>query len=97
MKKMFGVVVVLLIIYIAFQVLYGSTVGRRTSSYKIAANGTSYEVQEVYSARHKTANRENADKNNYYYEIKKDGTTVFSFKTIGDYKGIEKFLNKHKD
>ncbi len=94
MKKMFGVVVVLLIIYIAFQVLYGSTVGRRTSSYKIAANGTSYEVQEVYSARHKTANRENADKNNYYYEIKKDGTTVFSFKTIGDYKGIEKFLNK---
>ena len=94
MKKMFGVVVVLLIIYIAFQVIYGYTVGRRTSSYKIVANDISYEVQEVFSTRNKTVNRDVVDKNNYYYKIQKDGSLVFSFKIIGNYNGVEKFLNK---
>lgn len=96
MKKMFGVVVVLLIMYIAFQVVYSYTVGRRINSYKISTDGIDYEVKETYIARHKTSGHSATDKNNYYYEIKSNDKIIFSFKLVGNYTGVEKFIKELK-
>jgi hypothetical protein len=92
MKKMFGLVVALLILYIALQVVYSYVIGSQTNSYSIAASGDVYQVVETYTSRHKSVDQPANDKSNYYYEIKKDNQTLFSFKLIGSYKGVKQFL-----
>lgn len=93
MKKMFGVIIVLLALYIALQVIYSFSVGRQLSSYVINVNGTDYDVNETYTSRYKTPNRSSYDKNNYYYEISSNGHLLFSFKIMGGYTGIKNFLS----
>lgn len=92
MKKMFGVVVVLLILYIAFQAVYSFTVGHQISSYEITVDEKVYHVKETFVARHKSDNRDVVDKNNYYYEITSDDKVLFSFKIVGNYTGIAEYL-----
>lgn len=92
MKKMFGVVIVLLILYIALQVVYSFSVGRQISSYKIDVNGIAYQVNETYTSRYKTASRDTSDRNSYYYEISTNDHLLFPFKLIGNYTGIKNFL-----
>jgi len=92
MKKMFGVVIALLILYIALQVVYSFSIGKQISAYKISVNGTDFQVKETYTSRYKSANRSTADKNSYYYEISNADRLLFSFKLVGNYTGIKDFL-----
>ncbi|MDD2469540.1 MAG: hypothetical protein PHI22_01225 [Bacilli bacterium] len=92
MKRMFGVIVVILMLYIAFQAVYSYTVGRQTNLYNIVIDEDEYQVKEVFTARHKSENRSEVDRNNYYYEISNDNTILFSFKIVGNYVGVTKFL-----
>jgi hypothetical protein len=96
MKKMFGIVVVLLILYIASQIIYGYAVGSRTNLYEIKVNDTIYQVKEIYTTRHRSANRNVVDKNNYYYEVSNDNKLLLSFKIAGNYTGVERFLKTLK-
>lgn len=96
MRRMFGIVVVLLILYIAFQVIYSYTVGKRNSFYKISVDGVEYQIKEVFTTRHTSANHNMQDKTNYYYEITNSNKLLFSFKIIGNYSGLERFLDTIK-
>lgn len=96
MKKMFGIVVVLLFIYVIFQLIYSYTVGRHINSYKIREADEEYQIKEIYTSRHRTPNRSDLDRNNYYYEIGYNDKVLFSFKLIGDFTGVEQYLTKLK-
>lgn len=76
--------------------VYSYTVGRQTNLYDIVVNEDEYRVKEVFSARHKSKGQPELDKNNYYYEISNDKELLFSFKIIGNYAGVTKFLEDIK-
>ena len=85
MRKMFSLVVVLFIMYIAFQITCSFIVGNQISLYEISVNKNIYQIKEVYTMRHKS-NNNYSDKSNYYYEIKdNNGTILFNFKLFGNY------------
>ncbi|MFA5409550.1 MAG: hypothetical protein WC343_12325, partial [Bacilli bacterium] len=91
MKKMLSVVIILLIWYIVIQIVYSYMVGSQVNSYKLMVDNKVYEIKETFNYKHKSSG--NTDKPNYYYEIKRDDKLLFSFKIIGNYTGIEKFMN----
>jgi len=85
MRKMFSLVIVLFILYIAFQITCSFIVGNQVSLYDINVNQDVYQVKEVYTIRHKS-NNNYSDKSNYYYEIKENsGSILFNFKLFGNY------------
>jgi hypothetical protein len=92
MKKMFGIVVVLLIVYIAFQVIYSYSVGSKTNKYNMVVAGKKYQITETFNSRHRSANSETVDKSSYYYNITNNDKLSFAFKIVGNYSGIKEFL-----
>jgi hypothetical protein len=96
MKKMFGVVVVLLIFYIAFQSIYSYMSGGQTYSYNLVANDNEYNVVEKFTNEHKNKETNLIEESNYYYEISLDDKLLFSFKITGKYTGVKGFIKELK-
>lgn len=92
MKRMFGVVVIIFIMYIAAQIAYGFFIGKQTNAYTIKVENVDYQIKETYTARHKSAKRDMYDENNYYYEISSNNQLLFNFKLKDSFKGIKEFL-----
>jgi hypothetical protein len=92
MKKMFGIVVVLLFFYIAFQVAYSYMTVRQVNKYKLTIDNSEYQVTETFTNGHKNKDLVISEESNYYYEIKKDNKLLFSFKLIGNYIGKKEIL-----
>lgn len=97
MKKMFNMTIVLLIMYLLAQIIYGLFVKGHTIVYDIKLEDKYYSVKEVFIHKHKTKNKTKYDTNNYYYEISYDDKILFSFKLVGDdYNGSRRFLQDIK-
>lgn len=93
MRKMFGVIVVLLIMYVTFQVVYSFVVGQKVTTYEIKVDNIAYQVKEKFTSRYKTVDQKANDVANYYYEISVDDKMLFSFKLINsNYKGVKEYL-----
>ncbi len=82
MKKMFGIIIVLLIFYVAFQVAYSYLVRSQTSTYKLTVDGSEYQINEKYTTSHKNKELNIREKSNYYYEITQNDKLLFSFKIV---------------
>jgi hypothetical protein len=95
---MLGIIIVLFIMYIIGQILYNNLLGGFVINYRIKANDKYYEIKEVYNNRYKTNNNKDYDINSYYYEIlnNDEDEMLFSFKLIGDYRGIQNFIKDIK-
>lgn len=97
MKKMFGIVIALLFLYIGIQALYSFIVGKQINLYTLKVDDVNCQVKEIYTTRHKTEGNDDVDKNNYYYEITTADNIVFPFKLIGNnYTGVKQFLTDIK-
>jgi hypothetical protein len=92
MKKMFGIVVVLLFFYIAFQVAYSYMTVKQVNKYKLIIDNSEYQVTETFTNGHKNKDLSVNEESNYYYEITKDSKLLFSFKLIGNYIGKKEIL-----
>ncbi len=92
MKKMFGITVVLFILYTLSQIIYSYIVGGFNISYILDLESGSYNVIETFNFRYKTEKLNRRDISNYYYQIKNNDDMFFSFKLVGDYKGSKRFL-----
>ncbi len=92
MKRMFGVVVVIFIMYIAAQIAYSFFIGKQTNMYTIKVENIDYQIKEIYTSRHKSAKREKYDENNYYYEISSGNQLLFNFKLKDSFTGVKEFL-----
>lgn len=93
MKRMFNVVIILLLIYIAIQIIFGILIKRHTITYSLSANGDIYNIKEVFNSKHQTKYHQDKDFSSYYYEISDEKNNfLVSLKIIGDYNGKEQFL-----
>jgi hypothetical protein len=93
MKKMFGIVVVLLFFYIAFQVGYSFMVGSETNTYKLIIDDNEYQVTETFTNRHKNEDLNITEQSSYYYKIAKSDKLLLSFKLVGNYSGRKELLS----
>ena len=84
MKRVFGIIIVFLALYILLQIIFVFTVGKRISYYNLTIDNKEYMIKEVYTSRHSSINLNIDDKKSYYYEIKRDNNILFSFKILRD-------------
>lgn len=92
MRKMFGIVVVLLTLYIVIQIIYSYAGGRQTNSYEITVGEDKYQVKEVFNSKNKSLNSTKFDETSYFYEIKSNSKLLFSFKILGDYNNAKRLI-----
>lgn len=78
-KKMFILLLCLIVVYFGFQFSFNMVNHGHEVSYIIKSNNTKLEVKEIY-----TQNRKN-EKNNYYLEIN-DKTNIFTIQLFDDFK-----------
>ncbi len=98
LKKMANIILVLFFIYILVQIIYNFFINGHDRLYNIIVDKQTYNVREVFSQKHITADETIPDNNNYYYEIKKQNkdNILFSFSLIGDYTGKKEYLEEIK-
>lgn len=98
MKKMLGIVILLFIFYLVFQVAYNFLTGGFVLDYVINVDNQQYKIKETYHSYTKTDKLETVDYKNYYYEItnKDNNDFLITFKLIGEYRGIKRFLQDLK-
>ncbi|MDD3048791.1 MAG: hypothetical protein PHQ89_02215 [Bacilli bacterium] len=97
MKKMFGIIAILLFVYILIQFIFGLIIGTHIVEYKLEENKELYNIKEVFTARYQTLYLNKRDTNSYYYEISDQKNNILSsFKITGKYKGFKKYLKRIK-
>jgi hypothetical protein len=98
MKKMFSITMLLLLIYIIIQAIYGYFVGQHVLNYKFKIDDKIYNIKEKFTNKYRTTNYEKDDLPSYYYEIslEKDTNPLFNFKIVGSYTGVSHFLQNIK-
>lgn len=79
MKKLVNLLIVLLILYFGIEILFVNLNKGHIVEYKIKDKENEFLVKEIYTQKQKN------EKNNYYFEIKKDDL-VFNFQTYEDLK-----------
>lgn len=96
MKKMFGIIIILFILFLVGQSLYSFLMGGFTLNYSIVANNKYYTIKETFNRGHQSVKNSDADYSNYYYEINKKGEkdSIFSFKLVGHYRGVKRMIKE---
>lgn len=94
MKKMFGIIVVLLIFYVALQAAYSYMAGSQVNTYNLFVNDVKYDITEKYTNKHKDETLNIVEQSNYYYEVTLNEKLMFSFKIAGKYIGVKEYLKE---
>ncbi len=92
MKRMFNIIMMLLIIYLLVQFIFSFFIRSHLIIYEIEVDNKIYNITENFNNKYKTENIDKFDNQNYYYEIRDDEQLLFSFKLIGNFIGNKKFL-----
>ena len=97
MKKMFGLIIVLLMFYLIAQAVYQYTTGGFSHHYRLLVGKDYYHVKETFTRHHLSLNKRIKDIPSYYYEINKENDELFySFKLLGNYMGTKNYLEDLK-
>ncbi len=89
MKRFFGVVLILFILYFGIQVLFKFTTKGFEVEYQIVDGDRQYQIKEIYTANTK------GETNNYYLTLD-DGTNHFDYQTYADFSKAERIITEIK-
>ena len=79
MKKLFNLLIILLIIYFGLEISFINLNKGHNIEYKIKKGNNTFNIKEVYTQKRKN------EINNYYFEIKINNE-IFNFQTFKNYK-----------
>lgn len=96
MKKMFSIVVILLLLYIISQTIYSYTRGSRVTKYNLVIDEVEYQIKENFTSGFKNRETNRFEKSNYYFEINTNDGAVISFKMVGDFTGKRELIKNLK-